>query len=216
MKDSVHLNWKATVSHTIFLFGLSSSSCVRCSARRPCSAKPRSCPSVWLGSRRCSRSLMSLALNWTTCSPWWPSTTPTLSITQILSLSFSACLEFWSSNLDHLLSWRYPWECTDYFSDSEDMCHLKCQYCLRDLLQGRNFLPPISSGNGRLNYTVLIGEKPCMLTVSETQLLCESPNLTGRHKVLVSPPGWDRAWERQKRAQTHSSWWRQTDRPAHR
>lgn len=53
-------------------------------------------------------------------------------------------------------------------------------------LQGRNFLPPTNSGNGKLNYTVLIGEKPCMLTVSETQLLCESPNLTGRHKVLVS------------------------------
>lgn len=53
-------------------------------------------------------------------------------------------------------------------------------------LKGRNFLPPTVSGNGKLNYTVLIGEKPCMLTVSETQLLCESPNLTGRHKVLVS------------------------------
>lgn len=55
-------------------------------------------------------------------------------------------------------------------------------------IQGRNFLPPTNSGNGKLNYTVLIGEKPCMLTVSETQLLCESPNLTGRHKVLVSDP----------------------------
>lgn len=69
------------------------------------------------------------------------------------------------------------------------MQHLKGQYCLHNYLQGRNFLPPTSSGNGRLNYTVLIGEKPCMLTVSETQLLCESPNLTGRHKVLVSAPG---------------------------
>lgn len=63
------------------------------------------------------------------------------------------------------------------------------------LLQGRNFLPPTSSGNGKLNYTVLIGEKTCMLTVSETQLLCESPNLTGRHKVLVS--------DRQIRTHTH-------------
>lgn len=53
-------------------------------------------------------------------------------------------------------------------------------------LQGRNFLPPTNSGNGKLNYTVLIGEKPCILTVSENQLLCESPNLIGRHKVLVS------------------------------
>lgn len=57
---------------------------------------------------------------------------------------------------------------------------------MNSLLQGRNFLPPTNSGNGKLNYTVLIGEKPCVLTVSETQLLCESPNLTGRHKVLVS------------------------------
>uniref|UniRef100_A0A8C1LMQ6 Plexin A4 n=1 Tax=Cyprinus carpio TaxID=7962 RepID=A0A8C1LMQ6_CYPCA len=54
------------------------------------------------------------------------------------------------------------------------------------ILKGRNFLPPAPGGNGKLNYTVLIGDKPCTLTVSETQLLCESPNLTGRHKVLVS------------------------------
>lgn len=55
--------------------------------------------------------------------------------------------------------------------------------------QGRNLLPP-APGNSRLNYTVLIGSTPCALTVSETQLLCESPNLTGRHKVTVRPwPG---------------------------
>ncbi|XP_072233957.1 plexin-A4 isoform X1 [Leuresthes tenuis] len=57
------------------------------------------------------------------------------------------------------------------------------------ILKGRNFLPPTNSGNGKLNYTVLIGDKPCMLTVSETQLLCESPNLTGRHKVLARVGG---------------------------
>lgn len=51
-------------------------------------------------------------------------------------------------------------------------------------LQGRNLLPP-APGNSRLNYTVLIGSTPCILTVSETQLLCESPNLTGQHKVTV-------------------------------
>lgn len=57
------------------------------------------------------------------------------------------------------------------------------------LPQGRNLLPP-APGNSRLNYTVLIGSTPCALTVSETQLLCESPNLTGRHKVTVRPwPG---------------------------
>lgn len=55
--------------------------------------------------------------------------------------------------------------------------------------QGRNLLPP-APGNLRLNYTVLIGSTPCTLTVSETQLLCESPNLTGQHKVTVCPwPG---------------------------
>lgn len=55
--------------------------------------------------------------------------------------------------------------------------------------KGRNLLPP-AAGNSRLNYTVLIGDTPCTLTVSETQLLCESPNLTGQHKVTVStePP----------------------------
>lgn len=51
--------------------------------------------------------------------------------------------------------------------------------------KGRNLLPP-GAGNSRLNYTVLIGDTPCTLTVSETQLLCESPNLTGQHKVTVS------------------------------
>lgn len=51
--------------------------------------------------------------------------------------------------------------------------------------KGRNLLPP-AAGNSRLNYTVLIGDTPCTLTVSETQLLCESPNLTGQHKVTVN------------------------------
>uniref|UniRef100_A0A673J7F5 Plexin-A4-like n=1 Tax=Sinocyclocheilus rhinocerous TaxID=307959 RepID=A0A673J7F5_9TELE len=57
------------------------------------------------------------------------------------------------------------------------------------ILKGRNFLPPAPGGNGKLNYTVLIGDKPCTLTVSDTQLLCESPNLTGRHKVLARVGG---------------------------
>ncbi|XP_015207910.2 plexin-A4 [Lepisosteus oculatus] len=57
------------------------------------------------------------------------------------------------------------------------------------ILKGRNFLPPAPGGNAKLNYTVLIGEKPCTLTVSDTQLLCESPNLTGRHKVLARVGG---------------------------
>uniref|UniRef100_A0AAY5EZP1 Sema domain-containing protein n=1 Tax=Electrophorus electricus TaxID=8005 RepID=A0AAY5EZP1_ELEEL len=57
------------------------------------------------------------------------------------------------------------------------------------ILKGRNFLPPTPGSNGKLNYTVLIGEKPCSLTVSDTQLLCEWPNLTGRHKVLARVGG---------------------------
>lgn len=51
-------------------------------------------------------------------------------------------------------------------------------------LKGRNLVPS-ASGGARLNYTVLIGNMPCSLTVSDTQLLCEPPNLTGQHKVLV-------------------------------
>lgn len=50
--------------------------------------------------------------------------------------------------------------------------------------QGRNLIPA-APGNNRLNYTVLIGETPCVLTLSESQLLCEWPNLTGQHKVTV-------------------------------
>uniref|UniRef100_A0A4W3IM62 Plexin A4 n=2 Tax=Callorhinchus milii TaxID=7868 RepID=A0A4W3IM62_CALMI len=57
------------------------------------------------------------------------------------------------------------------------------------MLKGRNLIPPATAGNVKLNYTVLIGEKPCTVTVSDTQLLCESPNLTGRHKVLARVGG---------------------------
>ena len=52
-------------------------------------------------------------------------------------------------------------------------------------LQGKNLIPA-APGNSRLNYTVLIGDTPCALTLSESQLLCEWPNLTGEHKVTVS------------------------------
>uniref|UniRef100_A0A672MZF9 Plexin-A1 n=1 Tax=Sinocyclocheilus grahami TaxID=75366 RepID=A0A672MZF9_SINGR len=50
------------------------------------------------------------------------------------------------------------------------------------ILKGRNLIPA-APGNSRLNYTVFIGETPCVLTLSETQLLCEWPNLTGQHKI---------------------------------
>ncbi|KAJ8259538.1 hypothetical protein GJAV_G00170590, partial [Gymnothorax javanicus] len=56
------------------------------------------------------------------------------------------------------------------------------------ILKGRNLVPP-AVGGARLNYTVLIGDTPCSLTVSETQLLCEPPRLTGQHKVLVQVGG---------------------------
>ncbi|KAF1404174.1 Plexin-A2, partial [Spheniscus humboldti] len=56
------------------------------------------------------------------------------------------------------------------------------------ILKGRNLCPP-APGGAKLNYTVLIGETPCAVTVSETQLLCEPPNLTGQHKVMVHVGG---------------------------
>ncbi|XP_049625731.1 plexin-A2 [Suncus etruscus] len=52
------------------------------------------------------------------------------------------------------------------------------------ILKGKNLCPP-TSGGAKLNYTVLVGDTPCAVTVSETQLLCEPPNLTGQHKVMV-------------------------------
>lgn len=65
-----------------------------------------------------------------------------------------------------------------------NMCaHVCVCVCVCDL-QGRNLIPA-APGNSRLNYTVLIGETPCILTLSESQLLCEWPNLTGQHKVTV-------------------------------
>ncbi|XP_033988707.1 LOW QUALITY PROTEIN: plexin-A2-like [Trematomus bernacchii] len=56
------------------------------------------------------------------------------------------------------------------------------------ILKGRNLVPP-ASGGVKLNYTVLIGETPCSVTVSESQLLCEPPNLTGQYKIMVQVGG---------------------------
>uniref|UniRef100_A0AAY5L951 Sema domain-containing protein n=1 Tax=Esox lucius TaxID=8010 RepID=A0AAY5L951_ESOLU len=56
------------------------------------------------------------------------------------------------------------------------------------ILKGRN-LVPVPSAGVKLNYTVLIGETPCSVTVSETQLLCEPPNLTGQYKIMVQVGG---------------------------
>ncbi|XP_076857395.1 LOW QUALITY PROTEIN: plexin A3 [Brachyhypopomus gauderio] len=52
------------------------------------------------------------------------------------------------------------------------------------ILKGKNLIPP-APGNARLNYTVMIGETPCLLTVSESQLLCDSPDLTGEQRVTI-------------------------------
>ncbi|XP_066526275.1 plexin-A2-like [Hoplias malabaricus] len=56
------------------------------------------------------------------------------------------------------------------------------------ILKGRNLVPP-TSGGSRLNYTVLVGDKPCPVTVSEHQLLCEPPTLSGQHRVTVHVGG---------------------------
>uniref|UniRef100_A0A674E8L7 Plexin-A1 n=2 Tax=Salmo trutta TaxID=8032 RepID=A0A674E8L7_SALTR len=58
------------------------------------------------------------------------------------------------------------------------------------ILKGKNLIPA-APGNARLNYTVLIGETPCVLTLSESQLLCEWPNFTGEHKVTVRVGGFE-------------------------
>uniref|UniRef100_A0A8C1KZY3 Plexin-A2 n=1 Tax=Cyprinus carpio TaxID=7962 RepID=A0A8C1KZY3_CYPCA len=52
------------------------------------------------------------------------------------------------------------------------------------ILKGKNLVPS-ASGGVKLNYTVLIGETTCSVTVSESQLLCEPPNLTGQYKIMV-------------------------------
>lgn len=66
------------------------------------------------------------------------------------------------------------------FSNVTNLSHVLC-VCV---YQGKN-LVPLASGV-KLNYTVLIGETPCSVTVSESQLLCEPPNLTGQYKIMVN------------------------------
>ncbi|XP_007955377.1 plexin-A3 [Orycteropus afer afer] len=54
------------------------------------------------------------------------------------------------------------------------------------VLKGKNLIPAAAAaaGSSRLNYTVLIGGQPCAVTVSDTQLLCDSPSQTGRQPVM--------------------------------
>nr|XP_012613632.1 plexin-A3 isoform X3 [Microcebus murinus] len=61
--------------------------------------------------------------------------------------------------------------------------------------QGKNLIPA-AAGSSRLNYTVLIGGQPCALTVSDTQLLCDSPSQTGRQPVMRKTQDADRTLKR--------------------
>lgn len=81
-----------------------------------------------------------------------------------------------------LFFWQ-PFEIIFHQAMCFDVAHLNCNPLMYP--QGRNLLPP-ASGGVKLNYTVLIGETPCSVTVSESQLLCEPPNFTGQYKVMVS------------------------------
>uniref|UniRef100_A0A3B1K773 Plexin A2 n=1 Tax=Astyanax mexicanus TaxID=7994 RepID=A0A3B1K773_ASTMX len=56
------------------------------------------------------------------------------------------------------------------------------------ILKGRNLVPP-ASGGSRLNYSVLVGDTPCHVTISEHQLLCEPPALSGQHKITIQVGG---------------------------
>ncbi|XP_049327643.1 plexin-A2 [Astyanax mexicanus] len=56
------------------------------------------------------------------------------------------------------------------------------------ILKGRNLVPP-ASGGSRLNYSVLVGDTPCPVTISEHQLLCEPPALSGQHKITIQVGG---------------------------
>ncbi|XP_043992814.1 plexin-A1-like [Gambusia affinis] len=67
---------------------------------------------------------------------------------------------------------------------------IRAKYGQAESFHGRNLIPA-APGNSRLNYTVLIGETPCVLTLSESQLLCEWPNLTGQHKVTIRAGGFE-------------------------
>ena len=100
---------------------------------------------------------------------------------------FGACLQVHIANVKNLLSTF----CVGHFSTLiKCSCQCHCRHCGVDVClawfsQGRNLIPA-APGNSKLNYTVFIGETPCILTLSESQLLCEWPNLTGEHKVTVS------------------------------
>lgn len=125
---------------------------------------------------------MSSASSWTTYRPsssWTarPSlTTPTQPLTRL------EMLVYWRSNLALPSSSRYS------FLFSHKVLYIWINKSFIMFLprhQGKNLIPP-APGNARLNYSVMIGETPCLLTVSESQLLCDSPDLTGAQRVLVS------------------------------
>uniref|UniRef100_UPI00358E64EF plexin-A1-like n=1 Tax=Myxine glutinosa TaxID=7769 RepID=UPI00358E64EF len=49
------------------------------------------------------------------------------------------------------------------------------------ILKGRHIIPQ----DGKLNYSVMIGDTECEVTVSENQILCEPLSITGLHPVEV-------------------------------
>lgn len=75
---------------------------------------------------------------------------------------------------------KYNLKVSNYFDDFL----MNSVFCAFICKKGKNLIPP-APGNVRLNYSVMIGETPCLLTVSESQLLCDSPDLTGEQRVMV-------------------------------
>ncbi|KAF7693502.1 hypothetical protein HF521_008818 [Silurus meridionalis] len=65
---------------------------------------------------------------------------------------------------------------------------VRVRYGGRESVNGRNLVPP-ASGSSKLNYTVLVGDVPCLITISDTQLLCEPPPFTGQHRVMIQVGG---------------------------
>ncbi|KAK2490723.1 hypothetical protein MC885_006619, partial [Smutsia gigantea] len=87
-----------------------------------------------------------------------------------------------------IASGHTPLTITGFNLDVIQEPRIRVKFNGKESVNGKNLCPP-ASGGAKLNYTVLIGDTPCAVTVSETQLLCEPPNLTGQHKVMVHVGG---------------------------
>lgn len=97
---------------------------------------------------------------------------------QLSSVNYSKCKKPRWLRLRLILDWDLGINCIN----NDDINHNDSLEFV--FSQGKNLVPP-GSGGVKLNYTVLLGEMPCSVTVSDTQLLCEPPNLTGQYKVMV-------------------------------